>query len=307
VSTSGLRTVRVPGRATLDDLDEVIASLTALTDGSDDEVILDLSGLHFIGPTCIAVLVASCCSAEMGRITRVQYPRDGSVRAYLERMDAFELIPSADRPASGIRRKAEGFRECRRFRSLDDCVDASRELVGAIDERCSLDNPSRQALTSCIAELAENVYFHAACEDGGYAVAQSWPRRHSIEVGIVDMGRGIRGSLAENAQHASLGSDQEAIARAFELGTTATPERNTGQGLFSTARLLEKNGGHVLVRSGRGWVYDGARTDRGDGTAFPGTLVSLTIDTRRPLDAGAVAYLIGELKGGDEDADDLFD
>jgi anti-sigma regulatory factor (Ser/Thr protein kinase) len=299
--------VKLPSRANLGDLDDLLEALRPLHRGTDGAIVLDLEDLSFVGPTCLAVVVASCCRASPGQIAEVRLPRNQGVRRYLERMDTFELIPCEVPSAGGGRRTADGFRECRRFDSLDECVDASRQLVGAISESCELDHRSRQSLMTCIAELAENVHFHADSQDGGYAVAQTWPKLRRLEVGIVDMGRGIRRSLTENARHASLRSDEDAIRSAFELGVTATPERNTGQGLFSTARLLERNGGHVLVRSGSGLVVDGSVRRSETASDFPGTLVSLTIDTGNPLDGGAVARLIGELKGGEEDDDDLFD
>jgi anti-sigma regulatory factor (Ser/Thr protein kinase) len=225
----------------------------------------------------------------------------------MERMDVFELIPAATDAWRGGRRTPEGFRECRRFVTQSDCVETSNELASAVAESCAMTATSLRALKSCIAELAENVVFHAEAADGGYAAAQTWRRRERLEVGIVDLGRGIRRSLIENPRYANLDNDVDAINTAMQLGVTATPERNTGQGLFSTARLLEFNGGHVLVRSGCGCVYDGSRQENGEASFFPGTLVALTINTSRPLDDGAVARLIGDLKGGDEDLDDLFD
>lgn len=288
-------------------LEGMLRDLEPLLSDAPAPVVLDLSAVTFVGPTCLAVLVAACRGAGPGVIGRVIYPENADTRAYLERMDVFDLIPCKTEAATGGRRTPEGFRECRRFVSQDDCVETSRELVGAIAERCELGDTSRRALASCIAEIAENVYFHAESTEGGFAAAQSWPKKSLIEVAIVDLGRGVRRSLMENPAYADIEDDEDAIRRAMQLGVTATPQRNTGQGLFSAARLLEGNGGRVLVRSGSAYVYDGARKESGISHPFPGTLVAMTIRTDRPLDDGAVAQLIGSLKGGDEDPDDLFD
>jgi anti-sigma regulatory factor (Ser/Thr protein kinase) len=230
------------------------------------------------------------------------------VRNYLERMDFFETIP-CDVPRRPVRRRStRGFRECQQFSSLDDCTACAPLLVGAIAESCAMDKESRQGLEICLEELAENVVFHAGGLVSGFAVAQTFRARDRIEVGIVDLGRGIRSSLVENAVHDHLVTDADAIEAATQLGVTATPERNSGQGLFFTARILQRNGGEMMIRSGTGRVYDGSRSSSEDlSLALPGTAVALTIDTRNPLDAGAVSRLIGELKGDDEDPDDLFD
>lgn len=291
----------IAGSTALDGLIEALAPLAA---DPTLPVCLDLSRLKFIGPTGLALLAAACGRATA--IVEVEPPDDDGVAQYLARMDV--LDPDALGVATpGSRGEPVGFRECRRFTTLDECVATSGSLVDAIGERVELPRPSRNALVSCIAELAENVVFHADSRDGGYAAAQSWPQRNAIEVGIVDLGRGIRASLAAHPAHAGLGDDVDAIESAFRLGVTATPERNSGQGLFTTARLLEDNGGRVLVRSGGAYVYDGARREGGAALNFPGTLVSLTIRTDGPLDGAAIARMIGNLTGADEESDDLFD
>lgn len=293
------------GLARLDDL--VSALEPVLTDPPAQRVVLDLRELTFIGPTCLSLLVAACCEPASGTITKVRPPK-WEVRNYLDRMNVFDMIPCEAEVDRVGRRTTEGFRECQRFASLADCEAGAPEMVKAISERCKMDKTSRTALEFCLEELAENVVFHAGSGEGGFAAVQSWPKRQRMEIGIVDLGRGIRRSLVENPDHDHLLTDVDAIRCAMELGVTATPERNSGQGLFFTERLLEQNGGHVLIRSGSGYVYAGGRIASGEAeTSFPGTAVALTINTARPLDAGAISRLIGELKGDDEDPDDLFD
>jgi hypothetical protein len=302
-------TIALDGRFYLDRFEHLAAALTPVTgEGAGRAFVLDLDGLARIGPTCLALLTAVCCSQPEDTPIDCVPPSDWDVRNYLERMDFFETIP-CDVPRRPVRRRStQGFRECQQFSSLDDCTACAPLLVGAIAESCAMDKESRQALEICLEELAENVVFHAGGSVSGFAAAQTFPARNRIEVGIVDLGRGIRASLVENAVHEHLAGDSEAIEAATRLGVTATPQRNSGQGLFFTARLLQRNGGEMMIRSGTGRVYDGSRSASEDlSISLPGTAVALTIDTRNPLDAGAVSRLIGELKGDDEDPDDLFD
>jgi anti-sigma regulatory factor (Ser/Thr protein kinase) len=302
-------TIALDGRFYLDRFEDLVAALAPVTgEGQGRECVLDLEGLARIGPTCLALLTAVCCSQPVAAPIQVVPPSDWDVRNYLERMDFFETIP-CDVPRRPVRRRStRGFRECQQFSSLDDCTACAPLLVGAIAESCAMDKESRQGLEICLEELAENVVFHAGGLVSGFAVAQTFRARDRIEVGIVDLGRGIRSSLVENAVHDHLVTDADAIEAATQLGVTATPERNSGQGLFFTARILQRNGGEMMIRSGTGRVYDGSRSSSEDlSLALPGTAVALTIDTRNPLDVGAVSRLIGELKGDDEDPDDLFD
>jgi anti-sigma regulatory factor (Ser/Thr protein kinase) len=301
-------TISLHGGYGLDRLDDLVAQLSPWIDNPITEpVVLDLSGLTFIGPSCLALLAAACCQFGDDSLTDV-VPPGWNVRNYLERMDFFDLVPCDVERWSVRHRTSEGFRECQRFSSLEDCTACAPRLVAAIAESCPMDRESRQALEICLEELAENVVFHAGRSASGFAVAQTFRAHSKIEVGIVDLGRGIRASLIENVDHDHLATDAEAIQAATQLGVTATPERNSGQGLFFTARLLQQNGGEMLIRSGTGRVYDGARSSsENDCVPLSGTAVALIIDTRHPLDAGAVSRLIGELKGGDDDPDDLFD
>ncbi len=82
---------------------------------------------------------------------------------------------------------------------------------------------------------------------------------------------------------------------------TATPERNSGIGLFITRLLLRDNGGLLVVRSGAGEVYSGSQEGaRETPIYFPGTLVALRARTDRPLDIRAV---YGRLEADDDDSD----
>lgn len=106
-----------------------------------------------------------------------------------------------------------------------------------------------------------------------------------MEVGIVDLGGGIRESLTTNPDYADIPDDVTAIDTALQPMVTATPERNRGLGLALTRFVLAGNGGLLTVRSGRGTVYSG----RAEGThesdvSFSGTIVSLTARTDQPLD-----------------------
>jgi len=114
----------------------------------------------------------------------------------------------------------------------------------------------------------------------------------------VDVGVGIRRSLTNNPRYADIEEDVTAITTALEPRVTATPERNSGIGLFITRLLLRDNGGVLVVRSGTGEVYSGAQEGaRETPIRFPGTLVALRARTDRPLDIGAV---YGRLEDDDD-------
>ena len=160
------------------------------------------------------------------------------------------------------------------------------EQMFALTEACGLEEQhSSAAIHVCLAELAENVLFHSDAPYGGFAAAQGWSSRSEVEVAIVDRGVGVRSSLTKNPDYADIRHDVDAIEKALEPMVTATPNRNTGLGLSLTRFLLRRNGGLLMVRSGKGAVYAGSTESREKcDSPFPGTIVTLTARTDASLD-----------------------
>lgn len=233
-------------------------------------------------------------------------PSSRSVSNYLMRMDLVRLVlPESEAEEPFVRREPVGFRPCREFLSVDDCRAVGRELTAALAERCETDDIARASIRICLDELAENVLHHAASPIGGFAAAQGWPRSRQFEIAIADVGVGIRASLTNNPRYADIGDDVTAISTALEPRVTATPERNSGIGLFVTRLLLRANGGVLVVRSGLGEVYSGAQEGAREAmVSFPGTLVALRARMDRPLDIGAV---YGRLENHDDRNGDTSD
>jgi hypothetical protein len=122
---------------------------------------------------------------------------------------------------------------------------------------------------------------------------------------MVDLGVGIRGSLTKNPWYADIDNDVDAIQTALQPRVTATPDRNSGIGLFVTRILLRENGGTLVVRSGRGAVYSGAREDaHAARVGFPGTVVALRARTDRPLDIKRVYRRLDDDDNHERDNDD---
>jgi hypothetical protein len=146
-------------------------------------------------------------------------------------------------------------------------------------------------------KVCENVIDHADTQLGGFGAAQGWPKSNrEFEVAVVDLGVGIRASLAKNSAYSAIADDKTAIATALLPHVTSTPERNAGNGLFVTQMLLAINGGHLLVRSGRGCVMRGAmNVERDTELVLPGTVVSLRARMDRPLDIATVYARLDEI------------
>jgi anti-sigma regulatory factor (Ser/Thr protein kinase) len=214
------------------------------------------------------------------------------------RMDFLRNLLEEEIPEPFERREAVGFVPCQHFTGADDYHAVASDLTTALAARCQTDSLARASIRICLDELAENVVHHADSDWGGYAAAQGFPRSSAFEIGIVDLGIGIRRSLTNNPEYADIEEDVNAIQTALRPRVTATPERNSGIGLFITQRLLDANGGVLLVRSGSGAVYSGMDERAFNSEiSFPGTLVALRARTDRPLN---INEIYRQLDGGDD-------
>jgi hypothetical protein len=304
--------IHLAGGYRIDQLDRLLRDLApALSMREPRLVNIDMAGLAPVSPTAIAVITATTMRLMEGDLllagSTIVEPRSVSVRNYLMRMDFFRLLTGdGGRDEPFERRRAVGFRPCREFVTPDECRSVSLELTNALTEACATDKTARASIRICLDELAENVIHHADTPLGGFAAAQGWRKTSTFEIGMVDLGVGIRGSLTKNPAYADIGDDVTAITTALEPRVSATPERNSGIGLFITRLLLRENGGTLVVRSGRGALYAGASEDAyATEVAFPGTVVALRARTDRPLDIGDVYRRLNDdddREGNDRDS-----
>jgi anti-sigma regulatory factor (Ser/Thr protein kinase) len=272
----------------------------------------DLSELTFIGPACLAFLVAVI---RRGRETKmiysgqIRYPHSVPARTYLKRMDAIQVLfekEPVEVEEDVARHPARGLKECEHFASADGSRRVARALAQAVQDKVQTDDVTRASLDVCLTELTENVFFHAATEHGGFAAAQTFRNSQEIEIAIVDLGVGISASLAKNPDHADEFTDDiSAIHTAIRPLVTSTPDRNSGYGLALTRLLLEINDGRLIVWSGNGKVEFGEKPADKRVEQLPGTVVVLRLHTDRPFDL-ATAYkrlniAIEEIEGPPDD------
>ncbi|HEX4838342.1 MAG TPA: hypothetical protein VFV03_07465 [Solirubrobacteraceae bacterium] len=254
---------------------------------------VDMSRLVSIGPTALALLIAALRRVDetklIGEDSALIPPNSPQVKNYLMRMNLIRsLIGGEEIPEPITRNPTHGFRPCLMFSDDSDYWKVSKTLAEALNESCKTDEIARSAVLVCLSEVSENVVHHAEAEHG-FGAAQGWNKTSQFEIGIVDLGRGVRASLTANPDYADIEDDASAISTALDARVTSTPDRNSGIGLYITRRLLAANGGSLLVRSGYGAVYSGSTDEvRTEAEFMPGTLVALRARTDRPLDINAV-------------------
>ena len=131
-------------------------------------------------------------------------------------------------------------------------------------------------------ELITNVIYHAD-SNGGFALAQycEYAAGPAIELAVADAGIGIRNSLAKAPAFADIDSDCAAIRLAMAEGVTSAGDKYRGFGLGYVAANTQLEPSRTLaIRSGKGIITlsgNGAIQEETSPTAYPGTLVGVTI------------------------------
>jgi hypothetical protein len=290
--------VTMAGGYGLNQLERAIRDLKPIMDLDEPQhLLIDLGGLAYISPAALALLAAVLKrQEEEGCSYAVIPPRSPLTRNYLQRMDFTKLLFEDEIPEPFKRKKAVGFRPVQHFRGDDDYWLAAKELTEALVERFKPDAIVTAAIRICLDQLAENT------DLGGFAAAQSSPKRNTFEIAIVDLGVGVRASLARNPAYADISTDAEAVSTALQPRVSSTPERNAGIGLYITKLLLRGNGGQLLVRSGNAVIYRGANeTEEEHEMNFPGTIVAIRAHTNAPLDIGQVYRELDKHHGQQDD------
>lgn len=265
-------------------------------------VTLDLTELTFIGPACLAFMVAVMRKGREDKTiadgSQIVWPTSVAARTYLHRMDVLRVLfehESNDPPDPVVRHEVSGLKECEHFSSEGGGRRVAAALSKAIQDEVDTDRATEAALDVCLTELAENVYYHADAPAGGFAAAQRFKNTQEIEIAIVDLGRGIAASLAGNPDYADEAADDiSAIKAAIRPLVTSTPERNSGYGLALTRFLLEMNDGRLIVWSGRGKVQFGEQDAEKRVDEMPGTVVALRLHTDRPFDISTAYQRLNE-------------
>lgn len=139
-----------------------------------------------------------------------------------------------------------------------------------------------QGLEWTLNEMADNVLAHA--EAAGWLQVVSYPTNKRLEVAVVDSGRGVLASIRE--AYPDTASDLDALNLAIQQGITRNRELNQGNGLSGTLRIASSANGYANLHSGNGELrlFPDGDLKSGNAPNHPGTLVTLTLPTDKPID-----------------------
>ena len=220
-----MATIALPKMTTLSALAHAVGEANVLN--SDwPELVIYVAGGAFVDVAAISFL-CSWASARVDEGRRVHLRGDPDALAYLARMDLHEQLGVPH--AKGSRLDETGrFLPLRRIASGDD-------VFGTVNAICDLvlhqfDNAPAfvGALEWAANEIIDNILIHSETTVSGAVCAQYFPNRHRLDVGIGDLGRGIKASLGTTRQ---IWSHGDAVTTALRRGVTRDPSVGMGNGI----------------------------------------------------------------------------
>src|SRR4051812_12812610 len=150
----------------------------------------------FASCSCIAVMAA--WGQEMRRHGHnVEFYGDDSTLRYLARMDLFKLLEIPYR--ENFERQVEGgrFIPLHTIENTKDCVKVINRIGDLVLHHFDNARELFPAMEWAVNEVVDNITIHSESPVPGVVCAQFFPKQSRVEIGICDMGRGIKASLSE--------------------------------------------------------------------------------------------------------------
>ncbi len=198
-----------------------------------------------------------------------------------------------------------------RFENANDAALISRTVYQQLVGSVVCEEGVLSGLGWCINEIMDNVFTHAdtGC---GYFMAQIHNRKKIITVSVFDLGCGLFNSLRRSPNIAVL-NEMEAIELALQRGITENKQIGQGTGLYGLQRIVEHNGSHFSILSGRCSItydYDSKNVSKKTRTpilskAKRGTRVDFTINYSARIDLRLALGGYEMLEDFDMEMDDI--
>ncbi len=269
-------------------------------DPAEEKALFDARHLRWIDPVGMTGLLAAGRVVEeaLDEPPRLEPPESSDVAGYLGRMGFYRLardVFALEAPSGG---KAGGDSDVlleitpiSENSDVHGVVDRVQERAGAI-LASNLDYPPTAVVqfSVILSEVCQNIVEHA--EGPGWVAAQSynWSQRlgrHVVVISVADVGRGFRGSLAD--EHAGRFGDRwgdaTALEAAFIHGLTRFPDSGRGQGIQQIRKQVGRWDGMISIRSGTARIADVPDWDDSPPMEegldpFPGAQITIVLPAR---------------------------
>lgn len=291
-----MKVVEVPESLDGRSLDALVRAVERI---DEDHVLFDARRLRWIDPVGLTGLLAAgrVVAERRGRAPRIELPESGEVRSYLGRMrfgeGAGAVFSEAGRLASsgGASDVLLEVTSVSENSDVHEVVDRVQDRAGAILAR-SLGYPPAAVVqfSVILSEVCQNIVEHAGSEGWVAAQTYSWARRlgrNVVVISVADVGRGFRGSLADEhaARFGDRWGDASALEAAFIHGLTRFPDSGRGQGIQQIRRQVRRWDGMIQVRSGTARIADvpewhDSPPMEEDLPDFPGAQIAIVLPAR---------------------------
>jgi anti-sigma regulatory factor (Ser/Thr protein kinase) len=228
----------------------------------------------------------------------LELPESADVLGYLSRMKFFEeALGIFEFEERGVRRgggPSDVLLEITRVAANSDVhevVDSVQTRAGAIlSSKLGYPATSVVQFSVILSEVCQNIIEHADAPGWVAVQAYNWARRLGrfvVVISVMDIGRGFRGSLADehSARYADRWGDTTALEAAFLHGLTRFPDSGRGQGIQQIRRQVQRWNGAISIRSGTARIaqvpdWDDAPPIVDGLEPFPGAQISIILPAR---------------------------
>ena len=263
-----MKVISLPGSLDYRSYDQLIDELDHVEEGP---ILFDGHRLRWVDPNGMVNLLAagSVARQRSGVKPRLQLPEHHEVQGYMARMGFFEgaaeIFDGPLAPARRSGRESDVLLEIMPITTnhdVHDLVDRVQRRAGAILSNTLHYPPTAVVQFSVIlSEVCQNIIEHA--EAPGWVAAQSynWSKRlgrYVLVISVTDLGRGFRGSLADehSARFGDRWGDVTALEAAFIHGLTRFPDSGRGQGIQQIRKQIRRWDGLISIRSGTARIAD---------------------------------------------------
>ena len=298
-----MKIITVPGSLDYRSFDQLVGEVDEVLEAS--KALFDARHVRWVDPNGMIGLLAmgKVVGERIGTPPLLHLPDSSDVLGYLQRMGFFgeatgvfelEALPSKrSRPDSDILLEITPITTNSDIHAVVDLV---QTRAGAILSK-TLDYPPTAVVqfSVILSEVCQNIIEHA--EAPGWVAAQryNWVKRlgrQVLVISVVDLGRGFKGSLADehSARFGDRWGDATALEAAFIHGLTRFPDSGRGQGIQQIRKQVRRWDGVIAIRSGTARIADVPEWDDTpplqEGLApFPGAQIDIILPSRVNDDA----------------------
>lgn len=236
----------------------------------------------FIKPFHLATLANKM---RLHKLAALNLP--AKIAPYANTMKLWESLGMSPPQIVGQRHASGRYHPIEVLRDVRTVEQTANDLVQLLMSVCS-GAKTVDAVNTMLRELVDNCYSHAAVADDifGLICAQVWVGGGKAQISIADTGVGIRDSLALNPLLRERLEKENACELATEYGVTGKPGKgHSGYGLAVARKLMEQNGGNLMVRSGHEafCFTEGKLLRLNTARVWHGTLLIIEWDLNSPM------------------------